>query len=137
MKLIPSLSFNGQCRAAFDFYRQCLGAQSRDFMTWGESPMANEISPDLHDKVMHTSLSVGDFELMGSDSSPDHYQKPKGLSVVITTDDVVKAEHIFQALAENGQIQMPMQETFWAARFGTLIDQFDIPWMVNCDKAVE
>ncbi len=135
MKLIPSLSFNGQCRAAFDFYRQCLGAQSRDYMTWGESPMANEVSPELHDKVMHTSLSVGDFELMGSDSSPERYQKPQGFAVVITINDVAKAEHIFQALAEKGEIQMPMEETFWAARFGLLVDQFGIPWMVNCDNA--
>lgn len=134
MKLNPSLSFNGQCEAAFKFYEQCLGGNPSAMMRWSESPTASEVSPELLDKVMYTSLQVGDVELMGSDSSPEHYQKPQGFSICIDIDDPTAAERVFNALAENGTIKMPMEKTFWAARFGMLVDQFDIPWMVNCDQ---
>lgn len=96
--------------------------------------MADEVSPDLRDKVMHTSLRVGNVDLMGSDSPPEHYQKPQGFTVCINIDDAAEAERVFKALAENGTIKMPMEKTFWADRFGMLVDQFDIPWMINCDQ---
>lgn len=134
MKLNPSLSFDGQCAAAFKFYEQCLGGKPSAMMTQGESPMADEVSPDLRDKVMHTSLRVGNVDLMGSDSPPEHYQKPQGFTVCINIDDAAEAERVFKALAENGTIKMPMEKTFWADRFGMLVDQFDIPWMINCDQ---
>ena len=72
---------------------------------------------------------------MASDAPPDHYRKPQGFSVSLNLSDPAEAERIFQALAENGTVQMPLQQTFWAARFGMLIDQFGIPWMINCDQA--
>ncbi|MGB3300566.1 MAG: VOC family protein [Phormidesmis sp.] len=134
MKLNPSLSFNGQCAAAFKFYEQCLDGKPGAMMTWGESPVADEVAPELRNKVMHTSLRVGDVELMGSDSSSAHYQTPQGFSVCLNIDDPTEAERAFQALAENGTIKMPMEKTFWAARFGMLVDQFNIPWMINCDQ---
>jgi PhnB protein len=70
---------------------------------------------------------------MGSDSLPEHYEETKGMSVSLNTNEPAEAERIFQALAENGTVRMPLQETFWAARFGMLVDQFGIPWMVNCE----
>jgi PhnB protein len=72
---------------------------------------------------------------MASDCPPEQYEQPKGFSVSLGIDDPVKAEHIFHALAENGTVQMPIQETFWAARFGMVVDQFGIPWMINCEQA--
>ncbi|MGB3790349.1 MAG: VOC family protein [Phormidesmis sp.] len=134
MQLAPYLSFNGNCEAAFKFYEQCFGGKADEKMIWGESPMADELSADWRDKVMHTSLSVGDTAVMGADSPPDQYEKPQGFSVSISIDDPTEAERAFKALAENGTIKMPIQETFWATRFGMLVDQFDIPWMINCDK---
>jgi PhnB protein len=135
MKLNPYLMFNGQCETAFKFYEQCLGGKLGAMMTYGSSPMAADVSPELSDKIMHTSLVVGDQELMGSDSPPERYEEAKGFSVSLNLDDPAEAERLFHALAENGSVQMPIQETFWAARFGMLVDQFGIPWMINCEKA--
>lgn len=134
MKLNPYLSFNGQCEAAFKFYEQCLGGQIEGMMRWGESPMAEQVSPEWRNKIMHAQLTLGDQELMGSDSLPEQFEEPKGFSVLINVEDPAKAEQVFQALVENGTVKMPIQETFWAVRFGMLVDQFGIPWMVNCDK---
>ncbi|PSB25618.1 VOC family protein [Stenomitos frigidus] len=135
MKLNSYLMFNGQCEKAFKFYEQCLGGKIEAMMTYGGSPVAEEMSPELRDKIMHANLVVGDQELMGSDSPPELYEETKGFSVSININDPVEAERLFHALAKNGAIRMPIQETFWAARFGMLVDQFGIPWMVNCDKA--
>jgi len=134
MKLNPYLSFNGQCETAFKFYEQCLGGQIEGIMRWGESPMAEQVSPEWQNKIMHAQLTLGDQELMGSDGLPEQFEEPQGFSVLITLEDSAKAEQVFKSLAENGTVKMPLQETFWAARFGMLVDQFGIPWMINCDK---
>jgi PhnB protein len=73
--------------------------------------------------------------VMASDAPPGHYEQPKGFFVSISVHDLTKAETMFNALAENGTIQMPFQQTFWAAGFGMCVDRFGIPWMVNCDQA--
>ncbi len=135
MQLNPYLSFNGQCEAAFKFYEQCLGGKIEAKMTYGESPMADQTPSEWRNKIMHASLIVGDKVLMGADGPPDQYEEPKGLSVLLGIDDPAEAERIFHALAENGTVRMPIQETFWAARFGMAVDQFGIPWMINCDQA--
>jgi PhnB protein len=77
---------------------------------------------------------VGDNVLMGSDAPPDRFEKPQGISVSIQTDDPTEAERIFAALADNGLVTMPLQQTFWAIRFGMLVDRFGIPWMINCEQ---
>jgi PhnB protein len=79
-------------------------------------------------------MLVNGGPVMGSDIPPDSYKKPQGFSVSIVTTDVAEAERVFQALAENGTVQMPLEETFWALRFGMLVDRFGIPWMVDCDR---
>jgi PhnB protein len=135
MKLTSYLMFNGQCETAFKFYEQCLGGKIGAMMTYGESPMADQASPELHNKIMHVHLTVGDQELMGADSPPDHYEAAQGFSVSISLKEPAEAERIFHALAENGTVKMPIQSTFWAARFGMLVDQFGTPWMINCDQA--
>ena len=72
---------------------------------------------------------------MGSDAPPDRYEPMKGFSVTLGIDDPNDGERIFNALSENGTMQMPIQKTFWAARFGMLVDQFGTPWMINCESA--
>ncbi len=128
--------FNGQCEAAFKFYEQCLGGKIEAMMTYGETPkdapMAEQVSPEFHNKIMHVHLTVGDQELMGSDSPAGYYEEPKGFSVSISLNDLTEAERIFHALAENGKVRMPLRKTFWAERFGMLVDQFGTPWMINC-----
>lgn len=137
MQLSPYLSFNGNCEAAFKFYEQCLGGKLEFTYPYKGSPMEAEVPAEWHDKLMHAELRVGDRVLMGADAMPEQYQTPQGSSVMLAINDVEEAERTFHALAENGTVQMPIQETFWAARFGMLIDQYGIPWMINCDKPLE
>jgi PhnB protein len=136
MKLNPYLNFNGQCEAAFKFYERCLGGKIDAMMTYGESPMAEQSSPESRHQIMHVQLTVNDMVLMGSDAPSGHFEKPQGFFVSLQFDDVVEAERMFHALKENGTVQMPLQETFWAARFGMLVDQFGIPWIINCAPVV-
>jgi len=105
-------------------------------MTYGESPMAAETPPELSPKIMHATLSIGDQLVHGADGPPGQYQKPQGISVALNMKaaEAADAERIFKALAENGEVQMPIQETFWAFRFGVVTDRFGTPWMINCEK---
>jgi PhnB protein len=135
MQLNPYLTFNGQCEAAFKFYEKVLGGKVEAMMPHEGSPMAEHVPPEWRSKIMHARLSVGDNLLMGSDAPPDHYEQMKGFSVTLGIDDPGLAERLFHALSENGTVQMPIQKTFWAARFGMLVDQFGTPWMINCEQA--
>ncbi|HEV3112270.1 MAG TPA: VOC family protein [Candidatus Binataceae bacterium] len=135
MELNPYLSFNGKCEAAFKFYEKCLGGKIIMMMTHGQSPMKDQTPADWQDKIMHARMTVGDRVLMGADAPPQYYSKPQGFSVSLSVTDPADAERKFNALAENGTVQMPLQQTFWAVRFGVLIDQFGIPWMINCEQA--
>lgn len=135
MQLNPYLLFDGNCEAAFRFYEQCLGGKIEMMQTHGGTPAEAQTPPEWRNKILHVSMKVADTLLMGSDAPPGHYAKPQGFSVSINLKDPAEAERIFQALAENGTVRMPLQETFWAARFGMLVDRFGIPWMINCEKA--
>jgi PhnB protein len=135
MQLSPYLNFNGQCEAAFKFYERVLGGKIEAMITYAGTPAEEHAPPELRNKILHARLIVGGDALMGADESPDRYQAPKSFSVSLQIDDPADAERIFHALAENGIVQLPIQQTFWAERFGMLVDQFGIPWMVNCGKA--
>jgi len=87
-------------------------------------------------EILHARLMIGDKAVMGSDAPPERYENPQGFSVALGIDGPAEAERIFHVLAENGTVTMPIQQTFWAARFGMLVDRFGIPWMVNCEQAV-
>ena len=129
------LFFDGECKAAFKFYEQCLGGKIDGMMTYGDAPMSEEIPSEQRDRIMHANLTVGGMVLMGSDTPPDSFKKPQGFSVNLQFDDLVEAERIFQKLAENGTVKMPFQETFWSTRFGMLVDRFGTPWMINVQPA--
>jgi PhnB protein len=128
----PYLTFNGQCAAAFAFYRKSLGGEIVFMLTYGGSPMAAQTPPEWHSKVLHASFAWNGHTLGGVDPLPGQYQKPQGFAVELSPNDADAAERIFASLAEGGTIQMPIQQTFWALRFGLLTDQFGIPWMINC-----
>jgi PhnB protein len=87
--------------------------------------------PELADKIMHARLDVGDQMILGSDVPPEHFQKAQGSAVCLEVDDVEKAERIFRELSEGGDVKMPIQETFWAKRYGHVVDRFGTPWMIN------
>lgn len=134
MQLNPYLHFGGQCEAAFKFYEQCLGGKIQMMMTYGESPVGNQMTEEWRKKIIHVRLVVGDNVLMGSDAPPERFAKPQGFSVSIGVDDPSEADRIFHGLAEGGTVHMAIQETFWAKRFGMVMDRFGTPWMVNCEK---
>jgi PhnB protein len=135
MQLNPYLLFNGQCEAAFKFYEKILGGEIEAMIPHEGTPAAEHVPPEWRKKILHARLSVGDEVLMGSDAPPDRYEAMKGFSVTLGIDDPAAAERIFHALAENGTVRMPIEKTFWALRFGMLVDQFGTPWMVNCAQA--
>ncbi len=137
MQLNTYLVFNGQCEEAFKFYERCLGGKIAAMFTHAGTPAAEHVPPEWLNKIMHVRMEVGDSILMGSDAPPDRYKSPQGFSVNIALDEPKEAERIFHALAEGGTVGMPIQQTFWAARFGMLVDRFGIPWMVNCEGSVK
>ena len=132
MQLSPYLHFNGNCEQAFKFYEKALNAKIESMFPHEGTPAAEHVPVEWRSKIMYACLAVGGQHLMGSDVPPDHYQKPHGFSVSLGIKEVAEAERVFHALEEKGTVQMPLQQTFWAVRFGMLIDQFGIPWMINC-----
>ena len=129
-----SLAFNGRCEAAFRLYERCLNGTIAFMITWGDSPMAADVPAEWHVKIFHATLKVGATVIMGSDVPADRYEAPKGFSIVLQMDDAIAAERAFHALAANGTVAMPLQETFWASRFASFTDQFGVPWTINCEK---
>lgn len=135
MQVNPYLTFNGQCEAAFKFYERALGAKIEAQMTFAGTPAEQHVPAEWRSKIIHARLTIEGQVLMGSDAPPDRYQPPTGISISLSIKDPKEAEQKFNALAEKGTVQMPIQETFWATRFGSVTDQFGIPWMINCEKA--
>jgi PhnB protein len=134
MRLNPYLNFNGQCETAFRFYERCFGGRLIAMSPYEGSPMENEVPAAWHKKILHARLQVGEVLLMGGDELPEDYVAPKGFNVTLGLTDPAEADQIFSALAENGVVRMPLQETFWAFLFGMVTDRFGIPWMINCEK---
>lgn len=132
MSFIPYLAFDGTCREAFDFYAGVFAGEITFRMTCGESPMAAELPAHAHDRIMHSRLDCPHGALMGADC-PQSAPSAKGC-VNISVETPAEAERVFHALAEGGQVQMPIDETFWAQRFGMLVDRYGHAWMVNCMK---
>ena len=137
LQLTPYLVFNGQCEEAFRFYEKHLGGKISFMMTFADSPMADQAPPGWEKKIMHVTLTLGDHVLQGSDAPPEQYHKPQGFTLSLGTSDAAEAERIFKVLEDKGAVGMPLQETFWALRFGMVTDQFGVPWMINCEKAAE
>ncbi|MGH9679883.1 MAG: VOC family protein [Candidatus Acidiferrales bacterium] len=135
MLLNPCVMFSGRCEEAFKFYENCLGGMITATHRYEGTPAEAQAPPGWKKKILHTRLQAGNNVLMGSDPPPDRFQAPKGFSISLGLDTAEEAERAFRALAEYGTVQMPMQKTFFSERFGMLIDQFGIPWMVICERA--
>jgi PhnB protein len=133
MRLNPHLQFDGQCESAFKFYEQCLGGRIVVMMTYGESPVGVQMQAEWRKRILHVTLAVDNYLLQGTEP-PESYRKPQGFFVMLNIEDATEAERIFDSLSHNGTVQMPLQETFWAKRFGMLVDQFGTPWTINCGR---
>jgi len=136
MQLVAYLGFKGNCEAAFKYYERVFGGKIVAMMKHDSLPPEElaKTPPGWKDMVLHARLVTGNSVLMGSDAPEGRFEKAQGISVSVQVDDPKEAERIFAALADNGIVQMPIQKTFWAIRFGMLVDQFGIPWMVNCEQ---
>jgi PhnB protein len=135
MQMNPYLFFSGNCEAAFKFYEKALGGKIEAMLPHEGTPAAEHVPAEWRSKIMHARLVVGPLVLMGSDAPPQ-FQKPmQGFSVSLGIDKPAEAERVFKALSESGTVTMPLEKTFWAERFGMLVDQFGTPWMINCEKA--
>jgi PhnB protein len=132
MRAIPYLNFDGTCREAFEFYAGLLGGEL-EIITHGGSPIAGEVPSEMHDAVLNAYLKAGDFELMASDVPAGRHSGMSGVYVSLHLDDVSQAERIWAGLMDGGEVQMPLEQTFWAARFGMGVDRFGTPWMINCE----
>jgi PhnB protein len=128
MKLRTYVNYPGTCAEAFRYYEQHLGGRTVMMMTHGQAPGGSPLGPEWKDAVLHAQLSIGDTELMGADIPKAQPMRSAYLSVSAESD--AEAERIFAALAEGGEIFMPIQETFFATRFGQLRDRFGINWMI-------
>ena len=133
MKIVAHLNFNGQCEAAMKFYETTLGGKITFMMKFADFPGGGG-PPGMGDRIGHSTLTVGDQTIHGADSMPDGYKKPQGFGVALNLSDPAQADRIFTAFAEKGTVGMPIQETFWAQRFGMVTDEFGTPWMINCEK---
>lgn len=137
MKLNPYLTFNGNCKQAFEFYAKCLHGEIIMMMNYGDTPMKDDMPAEIQGRVAHARMMIGDQVLMASDAHTECQADTKGMSISLLIDAPAEAERIFKALSEDGQVTMAMAETFWANRFGMLTDKFGIPWMINCEKAAQ
>ena len=131
MHVTPYLNFPGNCTEAFRFYEQVLRGKIVVLQTHGDSPMKDRFGPDWLDRVMHVQLDAGDVTLMGSDAPPEYFEKPQGFAVSLHVDGVDEAERLYAELSAGGVIRMPLQETFWTARFAMFSDRFGTPWILN------
>lgn len=131
LQVSPHLTFDGQCRAAFETYQRILGGTLTTLMSYGDSPMATQVDALWHDRIVHATLVLPGTELLGADALPQDYEAPRGIFVVLTVDDPDRGKAIFDALAEHGRVRVPFAATFWSPGFGVLVDRFRVPWEIN------
>jgi PhnB protein len=112
-----------------------LGGKIVTMLSYADSPMAEQVSPEWRDKIVHARLTLVGSMLTGVDIRPEQYQRPQGFYVLADIAEPVDAERVFRALAENGEVRMPIQQTFWSVRFEVVVDRFGIPWEISCGQA--
>lgn len=130
MKLNTFLNYGGNCKEAFQFYQQHLGGKIMVMMTHADQPDKTNIQPGWEKAIMFAQMTLGETELMGADVPGDRFQPMRSVYLALTVASPEEAERIYALLSEGGQIFMPMQETFFATRFGQLRDKFGASWMI-------
>jgi len=130
MKLYTYLNYGGNCELAFRFYEQHLGGKITMMMTHGQQPNPNDVSPDWKNAILHARMNIGETVLIGADVPPERFQPMRSVYLSLIVSSIDEAERIYTLLSDGGQIFMPMQETFFAFRFGMLRDKFGTSWMI-------
>jgi PhnB protein len=136
MKLITYLTFTGNCEEALNFYRETLKGEIMHISYMGEGQM--QVPENVKGKVMHARLKFAENELYMSDNfDPSSIKQGNNVSLSLQPTDLIEAESVFNSLSAGGNVIMPLQDTFWGARFGMFTDKFGIQWMVNCELKKE
>ncbi len=135
MQVQPYLFFDGRAEEALEFYRKTLGAQVQMLMRFKESPEPIPGKAPPGDKVMHAELRIGDATVMASDGNCTGRPSFQGFSLTLDAPDEAAAKRLFGALAEGGQVQMPLGKTFFSPAFGMVADRFGVSWMVMVPQA--
>lgn len=130
MKLNTYINFGGNCAEAFRFYEKHLGGKITFMMTFGDNPDAAKAHPDAKDLILHAAMQIGGTVLMASDAVGEKYQPMRSAYLSLGVDSSEEAERVHAALADGGEIFMPMAETFFAHRFSMLRDKFGANWMI-------
>ena len=137
MKVEPYLSFEGRCEEAIEFYRRAIGAEIEVLMRFKDMPEPREpgvVTPENEHKVMHAEMRIGDSKVMLSDGHcTGQTSKFEGISLTLTATSDAEASRLFSSLAEGGQVQMPLTQTFFSSGFGMLADRFGVTWLVIVD----
>ena len=126
----PYVFFDGRCEEAVDYYKSALGAEVKSLIRFKESPDQSMVAPGTAEKIMHGEITIGDTTILVSDGRCGGNPGFQGFSLSITVEDEADVDRLFNPLAESGQVQMPLMETFFAKRFGMVIDKFGVMWMV-------
>jgi PhnB protein len=135
MKMNVHLNFQGNCEEAFEFYKKVFGATNAFAMKYSEAPEGMPVPPDWKDKIMHTSIALGDGLLMGCDAPPGSSTPFGGFQISVESKDEAEVKRIYDALREGGTVQMPIAPTFWSPMFGMCTDKFGVAWMVGISSA--
>jgi PhnB protein len=133
MQVQPYLFFDGRCEEAIEFYRRAVGAEVTMLMRFKDSPEPQQpgmCPPGAEDKVMHASLRIGETTILASDGRCTGKPSFQGFALSLTAPDEAKAERLFGAIADGGQVQMPLTKTFFSPRFGMVADRFSVSWMI-------
>lgn len=134
----PYLFFNGSCEQAVEFYRKALGAEVQFTMRYKDSPEPAQpgmVPPGFENKIMHTSFRIGQTTVMASDGCSEGKPNFDGFTLALSVPDEAEADRVFAALANGGQVRMPLAKTFWSPRFGMVTDRFGLGWMVSVPGA--
>ena len=135
MKIQPYLFFEGRCEEALEFYRSAIGAEVTALMRFKDGPDPGSCGPGNEEKVMHSSFRIGDAEVMASDGMASGNPNFQGVSLALTVPDEAAASRHFNALADGGQVQMPLTKTFFSPSFGMVADRFGVAWMIMAEPA--
>lgn len=133
MHIEPYLFFDGRCEEAIEFYRRALGAEVLMLMRFEESPdppPPGRVAPGSEKKILHAALQIGASQIMLSDGHCGGRPSFQGFALSLTARDAAEADRLFAALADGGDVRMPLGQTFFSPRFGMVADRFGVEWMV-------
>jgi PhnB protein len=133
MQLHPYLNFGGNCRQAFEFYQEHLGGKITSMITHAQTPGGPAIAENWRDAILHARMTIGETELLGSDVPADRFQPVRSVYLSLSVDTEGEAKRIYDVMAEDGQIVMALQKTFFSPAFAMVRDRFGVSWMINTE----